>query len=397
MTNVQKQLILKELSERAVEKRHPRPADMSTIFQKIEVARGMTFTVAGKEVMRLRPKTPGRSSMYTLPDMMPVEYDHSYVVDRKIAELSVSRVENHFDLLLRLDDEHHYHPTLKLNFDETWASLGALRNGSLVLLNRKDIQVGRVTTGAPKPVNLKASVFLGCTASGDSLPALILTRRKTIDLDLEKIPRGQDIRWCQTKKGFQTMKTLLKYFKQVILPYVQETRKCLPEGVSDRALLLLDSHESRRCQYLIQSCMDNDIDLLIFPGGSTPVLQPIDNGPANEFKKAMRKTSDMSTSTTCDILYDAIRAAGSRGITKRAWKLTGNHPSRRLTRGDHVHYPTLPVTPPQKKRKTSRMRLVGMISTEEALAEVRRGAARSKKARPKKRKARKARKKRKKK
>ena len=82
---------------------------------------------------------------------------------------------------------------------------------------------------------------------------------------------------------------MISYIQQVIVPYVQETRKNLGLPDSQSALVILDEFKGQTTEQVLNLLKQNNIDYVIVPPNCTDRLQPLDvsiNKPPKDFLRA---------------------------------------------------------------------------------------------------------------
>ena len=127
--------------------------------------------------------------------------------------------------------------------------------------------------------------------------------------------------------------------------------------------------------------------MVIFPGGSTALLQPVDNGVGKAFHDEMTKYASGCTTRAqvMRILNDAIKVATTSTIVSRAWDVTGHEPFKPDRILTHLLYPHPDSDKiPKKKRRTRRIPIEGCLFTGESMVRQLRESTKRKRQRRKK-------------
>ena len=98
------------------------------------------------------------------------------------------------------------------------------------------------------------------------------------------------------------------------------------------ALILVDFHGSRYDQRIAKQSAKKNTHLLLFPAGTTALLQPLDVGVYAPYKQYLRKRMDNSQIIpVLEASRDAFSSAFTRMNIKEAWErttlLSENHSS----------------------------------------------------------------------
>lgn len=97
-----------------------------------------------------------------------------------------------------------------------------------------------------------------------------------------QFPSDWDI--THSKKHCSTEKTMVQYIENIIVPYVKHQRESL--GLPECAALVVIDNFKSQIATKINSLLENNIDVCLFPPNATDVLQPMDlsvNKPAKAF------------------------------------------------------------------------------------------------------------------
>ena len=121
------------------------------------------------------------------------------------------------------------------------------------------------------------TVVLAITLSGLLLPPQVLYQGKTEACHPPKgvtFPTGWDVWHSETHWANED--TMLRYIKQIILPYVAITRQRLSLAASHTALLVMDVYKAHITTGVLKYLADNHIICRIVPANCTSELQPLD-------------------------------------------------------------------------------------------------------------------------
>ena len=194
---------------------------------------------------------------------------------RRIAcdEVTIKEFFDKYSDLLKRD------PRLIFNMDETMVS------------SRKRFKV--LCTKGHVPLSTADQIFPHITAcvtistGGKVLkPMFILPNKKT----LGELKELDGLAYFVSSNSGWINRDLFTYWGLTFLSEISLYRLTLPSHLRNkRILLLLDGHKSR-VNYFIAKLFDmNGIDILVFPGHTSHVLQPFDVGAASSLKSEYRR------------------------------------------------------------------------------------------------------------
>ena len=120
----------------------------------------------------------------------------------------------------------------------------------------------------------------------------------------------------KTEKGWVDNNALYWWIANHAIP--RSTR-----GEAVTALILADPHGSRYDPRIAKQLAKKNIHLLLFPAGTTALLQPLDVGVYAPYKQFLRKWMENSQIVpVLEASRDAFSSAFTRTIIKEAWKET---------------------------------------------------------------------------
>jgi hypothetical protein len=99
-------------------------------------------------------------------------------------------------------------------------------------------------------------------------------------------PDGWDV-W-HTPNHWSNEDSMLRYFDEVIIPYVDKTRSNMPLGREQPALLICDVFAAHRTEAVREKIAENNLKLVYVPPSCTGELQPLDVSIDDPFKKLMK-------------------------------------------------------------------------------------------------------------
>ena len=124
--------------------------------------------------------------------------------------------------------------------------------------------------------------------------------------------------WSGTSSGWITEEVFLEWIKEVFNPTVQVRRDTLDKQ-DEPAMLWLDGHISRNSPEALTLLKDNNIFCATFPGHTSHILQPLDNGFFRDFKSSLRKMrGKVYPECAAKTRYHLLTAA-SRALYEATW------------------------------------------------------------------------------
>ena len=170
-------------------------------------------------------------------------------------------------------------PRLIFNMDETMVSS---RKRFKVLCTK-----GHVPLSTADQIFPHITACITISAGGKVLkPLFILPNKKT----LGELKELEGLAYFASSNSGWINRDLFTYWGLIFLAEISLYRLTLPSHLRNkRILLLLDGHTSR-VNYFIAKLFDiNGIDILVFPGHTSHVLQPFDVGIASSLKSEYRR------------------------------------------------------------------------------------------------------------
>ena len=170
-------------------------------------------------------------------------------------------------------------PRLIFNMDET--SVSSNKKFKVI------VSKGRIPLSETDPIFPHMSACVTVSAAGHVMkPMLILKNKKSLR-GLEDV---KDLAYFATSPTGWMNKKLFTYWGLTFLAEIARYRLALPKNLRDkRILLVVDGHRSR-ANYFIARVFDiYSIDILVFPGHTSHLLQPFDVSIASPLKTAYQK------------------------------------------------------------------------------------------------------------
>lgn len=210
-------------------------------------------------------------------------------------------------------------------------------------------------------------------ADGEHMKPSLILPLKQFPLSLQTF--ANKFHWAGQSAGWMTAEIFKNWVLNAFIPHVKARRVAL-NCPNERALLFVDSHESRRCPAALRALVDANIDVFTLPSHTSHILQPLDCGVNRAFKMKLRAIKSIALHTTVDqrrfhLIQIAARAAYDAmypDTVQRAWAAAGIYPwsLERMTASPYVT-PTLPPEVAQRagKRKRSAITLSEKLITSE--------------------------------
>lgn len=245
-------------------------------------------------------------------------------VEQARSEVTQTDLERYFSVLHRegLTD---VKPDLVINIDET--GFGASRSGRL-----KSTKVivpcsveGRLYVGKENEPHY-ISAICAISAGGRNLPPALITKRKTMHLDVNDLPIGADTRIYHSEKAFVTRKIFQAYLGEVVFKYIESVRAEIRDPDA-RAVIIWDGHTSHYDALTGSFAAIHNVNLIAIPPHSSHLLQPLDR---QYFKKVKQFYSFYSLSKElpkiCAAILrvsESISSAGIKPVIVASWRMTG--------------------------------------------------------------------------
>lgn len=207
-------------------------------------------------------------------------------------------------------------------------------------------------------------------ADGEHMtPSLILPLQQ-FPLSLQ--PFAHQFHWAGQSAGWMTAEMFQNWVLNAFIPHVNARRVAL-NCPNERALLFVDSHESRRCPVALRALREANIDAFSFPSHMSHVLLPLDRGVNRAFKMKLRATKSIALHTTVDqrrvhLIKLAARAAYDAmypDTVLQAWAEAGIHPWSvdRMKASPHV----TPTLPPEVAQLAGKRKRFGIALSEKLI------------------------------
>lgn len=180
--------------------------------------------------------------------------------------------------VMELQRKSHYAPGQIGNVDETPVYIDMPRTCTVNEVGAREVRVR--TTGYEKQ---RVTVMLCVTADGRKLPPYIILKRKNM-------PKNEtffsDVVVRVQEKGWMTSDLMLDWIEVV---WKQRPGASLgaPEGT--KSMLVLDAFRGHLTPEVKEELGGCNCDLVVVPGGITPVLQPLDVSINKPFKENLRQ------------------------------------------------------------------------------------------------------------
>lgn len=209
-------------------------------------------------------------------------------------------------------------------------------------------------------------------ADGEAMkPALILPLVE-FPLSLEEVVKK--FHWAGQSAGWMTEDIFKSWVIEAFIPHVERRRTEL-KAERERAILFIDSHESRRSPEALEALRQANIDVYTFLSHSTHVVQPLDCGVNRAFKTKLRAAkSDRSAASLGERRLNLLRKCAKAchealydETILKAWAQSGLYPwnVESTLKSPYV----IDQVPPDlaKKRKRSNIKLSERLLTDENL------------------------------
>lgn len=184
-------------------------------------------------------------------------------------------IDNYFDTLEQILEETSLvdHPALIYNMDEAGFPLDPKPLKTVHRRGEKDPAC--VSSGYKSQVTVVACV----SASGQSLPPLVIWKTKTMSVDMAngEIPGTQ---YGFSANGWMERTLFDSWFKKHFIRYAPASRPLL---------LLLDGHSSHYNPDTLKFAAENEVIIFALPPNTTHLTQPLDKGVFGPFKSHWRQ------------------------------------------------------------------------------------------------------------
>lgn len=170
---------------------------------------------------------------------------------------------------------------LILNWDQTAVNYVPVSNWTMAKEGSKKVPIAGIDD------KRQITLVLAAAMTGKLLPLQLVYQGKTkVCLPTVDFPADWDVtfspnHWCNEI-------TMDHYVRNIIVPYVQDTRKNLHLDANHRAVCIFDNFKAQRTDGILQLLEDNNIDSVFVPANCTGELQPMDLSVNKSVKDFMR-------------------------------------------------------------------------------------------------------------
>ena len=177
--------------------------------------------------------------------------------------------------------EYNIPPSLILNWDQTGTKFVPTSDWTLAAEGSRQVAVVGLED------KREMTVLLTCTMSGLLLPPQLLYAGKTSRCyPAVTFPAEWDV--YHSESHWSTEDTMLHYIDNILVPYVQATRRMLGLPDTQCALAIFDVFASHRCDKVLDALERNHIKCCYVPANCTGELQPLDITVNQVFKKELK-------------------------------------------------------------------------------------------------------------
>ena len=173
--------------------------------------------------------------------------------------------------------------SLIINWDQTAVQVVPSCSWTMEKKGTKRIEVAGIDD------KRQITAVFGCTLSGNFLPIQLIYQGKTTKCLPNNIDFPRDWQISFTDNHWSNEKTMIKYVKEIIIPYISEARLQLKLHSNHPALVIFDVFKGQCTESIFQLLCDNNIYYVMVPPNTTDKLQPLDlsvNKPAKDYLKA---------------------------------------------------------------------------------------------------------------
>lgn len=274
-------------------------------------------------------------------------------IDRARAS-TPENIGNFFDELEILYQEKKFIPALMFNMDE---SMIRYSPQELRIVVHSEYQYAVRVDPEEVRRNFHATLIACISATGcpPIIPTVILPR-KYVPKQLEESLFVLDL--AGTESGWINTEIFEEWLKVVFVPHVETVRKFY--GPSEPALLLLDSHSSRKTFEGIKLLMDHNIVLRTLPSHTSHLVQPLDRGVFAKFKSELskfltnHKYGEDPIQNLMICVSSAIRIATAEAYAIDSFSNSGIHPINRVKVLQKTHELDIDHTPVAPKKARGR-------------------------------------------
>ena len=187
------------------------------------------------------------------------------------------------DLIASAVKTHDIPSDLIINIDETGLRVVPVDKWTL---DRKGVEQVALTGQEDKR---EITCVLGCTLSGKLLPPQVIYQGKTerchpcgISYPTEWDIWHSETHWC-------TQETMMRYIQQVLLPWLEQTRKKLRLPKTQKSLIVIDVYKAHKTEDVIQAFRKCGFEIVYVPGNTTSELQPLDLSVNSCLKRELKQ------------------------------------------------------------------------------------------------------------
>jgi hypothetical protein len=289
---------------------------------------------------------------------------------QRVINSSTERIEEWYTKASEEAKPDSVRPALLFNMDETM--LDSTAKKIRVIVPRESLPI-RLKSNESEGLHITL-VFCVAADGAHLKPSLILPV-KNFPITLAEF--AANFNWSGQSAGWMTTKIFEDWVANLFIPHVN-ARRLEINCPNERALLFVDSHESRRSPKALRALKANNIDVFTFPSHTSHILQPLDRGVNRSFKMKISATKSIALHTTVDQRrYHLVKIAAKAAYeamypdtVKQAWAQAGISPwSLEAMQASPYVTPTLAPEVLQKgqKRKRSAISLNEKLITSEAV------------------------------
>ncbi len=244
---------------------------------------------------------------------------------------------------------------LTFNMDETMLDSTARKIRVIV---PKDSVPVRVDSNESEGMHI--TLVFCIAADGEHMMPSIILPLKQFPLSLAEL--AHKFHWAGQSAGWMTAEIFKNWAIKAFIPHVNARRVAI-NCPNERALLFLDSHESRRSPEALQALQDANIDVYTFLSHASHIQQPLDRGVNRSFKMKISASKSTALHTTVDLRRLQLIKLAARAsydamypdTILQAWAVAGLQPWNLETMLASPYVTTkLPPEIAQKSRKRKR-------------------------------------------
>lgn len=268
--------------------RHPQMEEEVCEFVRSERCRGFAVTADAIQMKALEiatrmqiPRTVFRASRGWVERMMRrngFSLRRRTTICQKLPADFEEKLTAFQRYVMKLRREHSYEHGQIGNADETPVYFDMPRACTVNEVGAREVKVR--TTGYEKQ---RVTVMLCITADGCKLPPYIILKRKNMPKN-ECFPKDVIVR--VQEKGWMTADLMTDWIRVV---WEQRPGALLGGPAGTRSMLLLDAFRGHLTPEVKTKLRNINSDLVVIPGGMTPVLQPLDVSVNKPFKANLRQ------------------------------------------------------------------------------------------------------------